>query len=168
MKALLCPICEMGNLHPQIEQIEVEHLGRKGHIDSHYSVCDACHSEQATVADARTNKRKMIAFKKQAQGLLTGSQIRNLRKQWQLTQTQAAKVFGGGTVAFAKYEVDDVMQSEAMDKLLRLAATLPSAREQLMEAAGIDYWEKLNIIAFPRKKVSVQSNSYLNNEACYG
>ncbi|QJC54805.1 Antitoxin MqsA [Polaromonas vacuolata] len=37
-----------------------------------------------------------------------------------MTQGQAARLFGGGPVAFTKYENDDVAQAESMDNLLRL------------------------------------------------
>ena len=40
-------------------------------------------------------------------------------------------------MAFSKYESDDVAQSEAMDKLLRLAETVPAAFEHLAEQAGL-------------------------------
>lgn len=155
----LCPICEAGQLHSQLEQIDVEYLGQQAQIDSHYSVCDVCGSEQATPNDARNNKRLMIAFKKSVQGLLSGAELKVLRAQWKLSQEQAAKVFGGGPVAFAKYEADDVMQSEAMDKLLRLAAEMPGALEKLCANAGIrvqskSAWQTLDsrVLSFPAQK----------------
>jgi HTH-type transcriptional regulator/antitoxin MqsA len=61
----------------------------------------------------------MVAFKKEVDGLLTGAQVRALRERLGINQSEAAKIFGGGLVAFSKYESDDVSQSEAMDKLLR-------------------------------------------------
>jgi HTH-type transcriptional regulator/antitoxin MqsA len=50
-----------------------------------------------------------------------------------MTQGQAAKLFGGGPVAFTKYENDDVMQSEAMDTLLRLVRRSQVAFKALVE-----------------------------------
>ncbi|HEC06256.1 MAG TPA: type II toxin-antitoxin system MqsA family antitoxin, partial [Thiolapillus brandeum] len=82
----------------------------------------------------------MVAFKKQVDGLLSGAEVRALREKLGLSQADAAKVFGGGPVAFSKYESDDVAQSEAMDKLLRLAAEIPAAFEvlaQRMDAAPV-------------------------------
>lgn len=69
----------------------------------------------------------MIAFKKQVDGLLSGHQVHELRNQLGLNQSQAAAIFGGGPTAFSKYESDDVMQSEPMDKLLRVAKDIPDA-----------------------------------------
>lgn len=133
----LCPICESGHLDSHHELINVEHMGKKGTISSKYSVCNSCGSEQVCPADARFNKRAMIAFKKEVQGLLSGENVRDMRKRWGLSQAEAAKIFGGGPVAFSKYEADDVMQSDAMDKLLRLANEVPAAFGKLMADAGV-------------------------------
>ena len=78
----------------------------------------------------------MLAFKKEVDGLLTGQEIKALRKRYNLTQAQAASIFGGGPVAFSKYESDDVMQSEPMDNLLRVASQIPDAVAWLAQRAG--------------------------------
>jgi len=80
----------------------------------------------------------MVAFKKRVDGLLTGAEVRRPRRQLNLSQEEAARVFGGGPVAFSKYEADDVAQSAAMDKLLRLAADVPGAAARLFRQAGIE------------------------------
>ena len=159
MASQLCPICEEGYLHPQTEQIDAEYMGEKGTIPSQYSVCAACGSEQADAADVRFNKRAMISFKKQTQGLLTGAEVFEMRKRWGLNQREAAKVFGGGPVAFSKYEKDDVMQSDAMDKLLRLANDIPTVLDKLILNAGVENsilqanWTDIAVINIRRKPV---------------
>lgn len=55
------------------------------------------------------------------QGLLRGDEIRALRKKFSLTQAQAAQLFGGGPVAFSKYESEDTAQSTPMNRLLQLS-----------------------------------------------
>ncbi|HHI93159.1 MAG TPA: type II toxin-antitoxin system MqsA family antitoxin [Gammaproteobacteria bacterium] len=127
----LCPICGEGHLQPRIGRSPVEYKGQTSEVEFHSSVCDACESEQLDAAQLRANKRAMVAFKKQVDGLLSGAEVRALREKLGLSQADAAKVFGGGPVAFSKYESDDVAQSEAMDKLLRLAAEIPAAFEVL-------------------------------------
>jgi len=134
----LCPICGEGKLHPNIGKNPVEYKGEKAELDLQCSVCDACGSEQADAVQTRANKRLMIAFKKRVDGLLAGSEVRMLREKLGLTQAEAAQVFGGGQVAFSKYEHDDVAQSEAMDKLIRLAAELPPAFDLLCRRAGLE------------------------------
>lgn len=134
----LCRICGEGNLSVQLEKNAVEYKGVKENLDSLYAVCDCCGSEQTDAEQARTNKRLMIAFKKRVDGLLIGSQVRALREKLGLNQAQAAKVFGGGPVAFSKYESDDVAQSEAMDNLLRSALEVPGVVEYLSRRAGLE------------------------------
>lgn len=133
----LCPLCEEGQLHEYTEKTAVEYQGQKAQLDSRYAVCDACGAEQATAGQVRRNKRAMIEFKKAVDGFLTGAQVRALREQLGITQSQATQIFGGGPVAFSKYESDDVMQSEAMDKLLRLAIAVPDAFAHLVQKAGL-------------------------------
>tara|TARA_R110002033_G_scaffold147617_2_gene184827 strand:- start:2634 stop:3167 length:534 start_codon:yes stop_codon:yes gene_type:complete len=171
MKTQTCPICEMGQLTNHSELVAVEHLGQQGNIESQYAVCDCCGSEQAGTAEARFNKRAMIAFKKQVQGLLTGAEVQDLRKRWGLNQLEAAKVFGGGPVAFSKYEANDVMQSDAMDKLLRLSADVPGALDKLMANAGVSRktaagWSNLTVVNFraPSRKTKVLQSHKLETE----
>jgi HTH-type transcriptional regulator/antitoxin MqsA len=73
----------------------------------------------------------MTDFYREADGLLTGNQIKAIRDDLGLTQAEAAKVFGGGKNAFTKYENGDVTQSVAMDKLIRTAYAVPAALDFL-------------------------------------
>lgn len=132
-----CPLCTQGRLHEQIDKNRVEYKGQAAEVDLYYSVCDTCGSEQSDAAQVRANKRAMMAFKKRVDGLLSGAEVRALRERLGINQAQAAQLFGGGPVAFSKYESDDVAQSEAMDKLLRLAAELPEALDYLKRCAGV-------------------------------
>ncbi|MGT2509179.1 type II TA system antitoxin MqsA family protein [Cupriavidus basilensis] len=102
----------------------------------HMSECDTCGSQFASEADLRFNKRVMIAFEKEVEGLLTGEAVRAARLAAGLTQEQAAKIFGGGKVAFSKYEKEVITQSAAMDKLIRVATAVPSAMAWLAHHAG--------------------------------
>lgn len=129
----ICPLCGEGHITPLTEDVETEYHGQKGLVAYHYSECDACGSEITNGADSRTNKRAVLRFRKQVDGLLTGDEIRAIRKQYHLTQEQAAKLFGGGPVAFSKYENDDVAHSEAMDNLLRLVRRSNDAFWELVD-----------------------------------
>jgi len=53
-------------------------------------------------------------------GLLSGDEIAAVLNDLGLNRAQAAAVFGGGPNAFAKYINGEVLQSFAMDRLLRL------------------------------------------------
>jgi HTH-type transcriptional regulator/antitoxin MqsA len=69
--------------------------------------------------------------------LLSGAEIAALRERYKLNQKQAARLFGGGPVAFSKYENDDVAHSEAMDKLLRLVLRSEESFWALVEQEGM-------------------------------
>jgi HTH-type transcriptional regulator/antitoxin MqsA len=137
-KTDICPICEEGNLSHIVEQDMAEYKEIKALVALHYSECDACGSEQANALDVRNNKRAMQAFRKTVDGLLTGAEIRATRDYLDITQQQAANIFGGGKVAFSKYEADDVNQSDAMDRLIRVAKAIPAAFKWLAKNAGED------------------------------
>jgi len=137
-KTDICPICEEGNLKHIVEQNIAEYKGIEAPVALHYSECDACGSEQANAVDVRNNKRAMQAFKKEVDGLLTGAEIYATREYLGINQKQAANIFGGGKVAFSKYENDDVNQSDAMDRLIRVAKAVPAAFKWLAKNAGED------------------------------
>lgn len=123
----ICPLCEQGVLTEQETSELTVYKGVERMLPLHFACCSECGTEQADAKHIRANKRAMQAFKKEVDGLLTGTQMRELRESLNLTQGQAAEVFGGGPVAFSKYESDDVAQSEGMDKLLRVAQAVPAA-----------------------------------------
>lgn len=116
----LCPVCGEGSVSLRTDRLESEYKGSKALVDLHYAVCNTCTSDFAGAVQSRLNKRAVMAFRKSVDGLLAGVDILALRKQLHLTQTQAARLFGGGPVAFSKYENDDIAHSESMDSLLRL------------------------------------------------
>lgn len=116
----LCPICGEGHVTDGMEMVAHEYKGQTASLPLRFTTCDHCGSESAGLEESRANKRAVMAFRKSVDGLLTGAEITALRAKYQLTQAQAARLFGGGPVAFSKYENDDVAQSEAMDTLLRL------------------------------------------------
>lgn len=134
----ICPICEEGYLEQFIDKNPVEYKGHTTELNSHYSVCDTCGCEQTNATQMRNNKRAMLAFKKEVDGLLTGEEIRRIRLLLGITQNEAATIFGGGTVAFSKYENNDVAQSVSMDKLLRVVNEVPEAFHVLAKKVGID------------------------------
>lgn len=126
MSHQVCPICGTGCLIEKNAKNAVTYKDQTAEIDSFFSVCDICGVEQADAEQLRKNKRKMIAFRKNVDGLLSGAEVAKLRNQLGITQVEASQIFGGGPTAFSKYESDDVAQSASMDRLLRLSHDLHS------------------------------------------
>lgn len=118
---LPCDACGEGQLHPKTTWDDVEYKTQHGKIRHHYSVCDVCGSELANAQQMLENKRELIRFRKQVDNIPLGNQIAAMRKRLKLTIAQAGKLFGGGPVAFCKYEHDDILPDEAMSNLLYLA-----------------------------------------------
>lgn len=135
MSRKVCQVCEEGKLTLREGLNEIEYKRGKDSVCFFYEECDACGSEQVDTSLSLKNKRLMIAFRKQVDGLLTGTEVRALRERLNLKQSEAARIFGGGPTAFSKYESDDVAQSVAMDKLLRVADALPEAFRYLCRLA---------------------------------
>lgn len=139
----ICPVCGAGHLTVEMDYDDVTYKGVTKNLPARFSVCDACGSESATPVDLRENKRIFNEFKKSVDGLLTGKELKRIRTEvWNITQEKAASIFGGGPKAFSKYESDDVIQSEAMDKLIRLSADIPEAFLKLRELSGETVVEK--------------------------
>jgi len=159
----LCPICGEGHVTDQVDQFESEYKGQKATLPLHFQLCDTCHSDFAGTKESKLNKRAIMAFRKSVDGLLTGTEIVALRKQYGLTQDQAAKLFGGGPVAFSKYENDDVSQSESMDCLLRLVRRSEPAFWELVDEKGmtIELKPLTTAKAASPKAVSVQTTNIL-------
>lgn len=142
----VCPICEEGHLTHLVDYEDTEYKGEVGTLPLHYSECNACGSEQADAKDVRLNKRAMQAFKKKVDGFLTGAEIVAIREKYGLTQKQAANIFGGGPVAFSKYETDDVIQSEPMNNLLIVCRENVDALISLARKAGeLDIMNRLRV-----------------------
>lgn len=134
----LCSLCGEGHMTPRTENTVTEYKGQQGTVALQYTECDVCGSEIAGEADGRANKRAVLSYRKTVDGLLTGEEIRAIREKYQLTQAQAAKLFGGGPVAFSKYENDGVAHSEAMDNLLRLVRRSEEAYWGLVEEKQLE------------------------------
>jgi len=140
-----CRACKAANME---EVAYSEHLTVKG-VDLHVEgllhwECPNCNAaiETATQMDLngelvqQAYQQHKKAFKK-ANRLLTGEKIRLLRTNiWDITQKQAATIFGGGPTAFSKYEAEDVAQSTAMDRLLRVSAEFPAVFDWLVNNYG--------------------------------
>lgn len=71
----------------------------------------------ARIKEAFTKERDAI---REREGLLNGEQVQEVLNLLGLSRSDAAALFGGGPNAFGKYISGEVLQSFAMDRLLRL------------------------------------------------
>lgn len=126
-----CEVCGDGTMHLEMHFADVEYKGHTGRIKAYSLQCDNCKADVVSAAEQLENKREWIRFKKTVDHIPTGAEIASMRKRNNLTQQQAGTLFGGGVVAFSKYENDDVIPDDAMVNLLKLATIFPDTVQRL-------------------------------------
>ena len=76
--------------------------------------------------------QEMLAFNKKVNANLTPIDLlANVRQRFKLTQQQAAKVFGGGTNAFSRYESGKTKPPLALVKLFRILDKHPDLFQEV-------------------------------------
>lgn len=134
----LCPVCEAGQLRPSTYVGELKHNKQTLRVEGlECYVCDECGADPVFEDQIRRNHRRYQDARRKADGLLTGDEVRAVRSRLSLTQQQAAQLFGGGANAFSKYERDDVIQSVAMDRLMKASLKIRGLVDFLAAEAGI-------------------------------
>ncbi len=133
----ICPMCETGILTPVTYAEDFEYRGALLHIEGLEGCeCNVCGADPVLKEQILCNQARIADAKRQIDGLLTSDEIRTIRTTLNLSQQDAAALFGGGVNAFSKYERGDVMQSVAMDRLLRLVARHPFLLNELRQHVG--------------------------------
>lgn len=118
---------------------DVEYKGTHSQLVIHFSVCDICKVEISDASNLLKNKREWIRFRKKVDNIPLGNEISKMRKEHHLSQSLAASIFGGGPVAFSKYENDDLIPDESMVNLLKLAIAHPDTVRRLAKLKGIEF-----------------------------
>ena len=116
-----CANCGSSELQFLTEAETFNYKSQSLTVDVDYSVCTQCGAEAILTEQIKHNDCRVRDAWRKADGLLSGAEISALRKKLGLTQQDAARLFGGGVNAFSKYERGEVIQSQGMDKLMRLA-----------------------------------------------
>ncbi|HDZ79351.1 MAG TPA: type II toxin-antitoxin system MqsA family antitoxin [Gammaproteobacteria bacterium] len=133
-KEIKCPACEVGQLEERTCEEEFKYKDIPFVIHDYlYSICSECGSELVLPSQAKINTRAIKDEHRLCEGFLSSTDIKKVRKKYKLTQSYAADIFGGGPNAFSKYENGDVIQSKAMDKLLRVTDQVPGVFSALVQ-----------------------------------
>lgn len=127
-----CNECGEGRLHPSTWEADFRHYDGTIHVTGlQCHRCDGCGADPVLPDQIAFNEKRIADAKRKETGRLVGREVRVLREQLGLTQQRAAELFGGGANAFSKYERGEVMQSIAMDRLMKAAAFVPGVLEFL-------------------------------------
>lgn len=120
-----CPICQ-GQLFEKVESETFTYKGRTLEYPGYVvHECENCLEQFVGQASMKASARRLREFYKEVDGYLSASQIREIRLKLGLNQDAASELLGGGGKSFARYENSEVVQSAAMDNLLRVLDASP-------------------------------------------
>jgi HTH-type transcriptional regulator/antitoxin MqsA len=150
----LCDECGSSDFEVRKEPDTAQRNGQSYTVEMEYSICRQCGDVVLFPEQIKRNDCLVRDAWRKIDGLLTAQEIVDLRNKLGLTQQDAAKVFGGGINAFSKYERSEVIQSVAMDKLMRLALEMPAVLSQLKQQAGFNDKDYEDSVAIARRIIA--------------
>ena len=119
------------DLHRGVRKVTFSYKGESIEVDmpGWYSEdgVRGVHSQE----DTKVSDHALNIMKARVEGLPLPTEIRSIRKKFQLTQEQAGTILGGGARAFQKYESGEVLPSRTMANLLLLLQEYPQGLEIL-------------------------------------
>lgn len=132
-----CPTCETGNLVAAVRDVPYAYKGKKTVVKAVKGrFCDnpKCREVVMDMDESRRTSREMLEFNKRVNAKLTPIDLlAQVRKQLNLTQQEAAKVFGGGPNAFSRYESGKTKPPVALVKLFKVLSTHPELFEEIAD-----------------------------------
>lgn len=120
-----CPDCG-ADMVITSREIVWNYRGKKIKYMQSGTYCTKCDNAHLSDEDAESTEKKLIAFRAEVDAaldpLLPPPKIKEVREMLGLSQKKAGELFGGGPMAFSKYERGQYKQSPSTDILLRLLA----------------------------------------------
>jgi HTH-type transcriptional regulator / antitoxin MqsA len=137
MKNEQCPVCGQGMLKKQVGNETFEYKGCSITIPNYVTYsCSECGESIVDNDSLRVSGNVLKNFRREVDGLLSGMEIKRIRLKLGLTQAEMSEVLGGGTKAFARYEIGAICQSKAMDSLLRILDRFPHVLSVIRGSSG--------------------------------
>ena len=158
----LCPICgEQHNLELRTRKNRITIKGEEIEYDEKYYKCDKYDDEESEFCDGKQNDDNLLnarnAYRKKM-GLLTSDEIVDIRKEYDLSQVELARLIGVGDVTIARYETKAI-QDPIYDNILRRIKMFP------MEALDL---LNINKSKFSDERYNQIFNKVLENQSKYG
>lgn len=159
---MTCPICgEQHNLELRTRKNKITIKGEEVEYEEKYYKCDKYHDEESEFCNGKQNDENLLnarnAYRKKM-GLLTSEEIANIRKEYELSQVELARLMGVGDVTIARYETKAI-QEPIYDNILRRIKTYPMEALELL---------KINKDKFSEERYSQIFNKILENQSKYG
>ena len=124
--------CETGEkLHRGVRPMTLTYHGESITIEMPGWYSADGETSEHSQEDMKYSDQALRILKARVEGLPPPSEIRSIRKKFQLTQEQAGTILGGGARAFQKYESGEVLPSRTMANLLLLLQEYPHGLEIL-------------------------------------
>jgi len=123
-----CPLCGNNGLRRNVVTETFEYKGETFDYPNYVIYkCPRCKEAVVDKKSLKESGRAIRDFYRKVDGLLTSDEIYRIRKlRLCLTQDDASELLGGGAKSFARYENSEVIQSVALDNLLRILDKEPS------------------------------------------
>lgn len=135
MSLKTCPVCGKESLSGHVGDFETPYTDRRG-VDRVLKVpnirrlhCASCNEE--IFDDAMT--KQIEDARRNAMGLLSAAQIREIRMQLGKTQKEMSRFLGVGEKTYCRWESGSFLQSQSFDNYLRLVRDIPEACQMLVE-----------------------------------
>jgi HTH-type transcriptional regulator/antitoxin MqsA len=131
MKEKSCPFCTDGKLTQGVKSLSFNYKGSSIKIDQPGKHCNSCDEGIVNGSDIKATEKALHDFRAKIDGLLATDEVRQICSKLNLTQQQAAEIFGGGPNAFSRYERGEIRQTKALDQLLRLLDKHPHLLDEI-------------------------------------
>lgn len=158
-----CPTCETGSLVDAVRGVPYIYKGKKTVIKAvKGKFCDnpKCREVVMDMGESVRTSKEMLEFNKKVNAELTPIDLlTQVRRQLDLTQQDAAKVFGGGTNAFSRYESGKTKPPVALVKLFTVLNKHPDLFQEIVETGERATVNKISRIAASKRRRRVTSRS---------
>lgn len=128
-----CPFCGNGVLEAKTITETYTYKGQSFKIEQPGEWCSGCGEGILSGTDLKATEKQIRDFQARVDGLLTSQEIRTIRKKLKLTQKQAARLCGGGSNAFSRYERGEATPLRSTSNLLKLLDKHPEQLQELIE-----------------------------------
>lgn len=158
-----CSNCETGILVDAVRDVRYIYKGETTLIKAvKGKFCDnpKCREVVMVLGESVRTSKEMLEFNKKVNSELTPIDLlKQVRKQLELTQHEAAKMFGGGANAFSRYESGKTKPPVALVKLFKVLNKHPDLFQEIVEIGEGAKSNKVSRIAVSKRKRRATSRS---------
>ena len=132
-----CPEC--GGPVARMEGSLDAHVGRRTvAVPAQYDRCSECGEIYLAPGQMNEVLKRASDLIRLEEGLLSSDEIKVIRRQLGVTQTQLEQLIGAGPKTVVRWEKGTVFQNGATDTLLRVLRDVPEAASYLLRERGVE------------------------------